>query len=260
MSFKERFDAWEVPQGKVGIVWVGQAGFLFKTSGGKKIALDPYVTDYTHRAIGTDVYIRMAAPVFEPGDIDFDYYFISHEHPDHTDVDGYDKNVGTATKVFGNPETLELLKDEKKDPKDYSVIKVGDVLELDGFKVTITQADHGPMVKHALGFMFDFGCATVYYGGDTAYTKEILQPALDMEPQIALLPINGAYGNLNAVEAAVLARDLKAKVCIPHHFWMFPDHVANNGEPMSALKYFPMIAPDCQLFLNTPGSLNEFGF
>ena len=257
MSFVKRFEDWKVPAGKVGIVWLAQAGFMFKLPNGKVIMLDPYLTDYTFKAIGKESYIRISSPLFDPEDIKADYLFISHEHQDHADMDAYPV-LSKGAKVFGNPETLEMLKDKQMDPGDYQLIAEGDELCEDGFKVTVVRADHGPGVKHALGFVFDFAGTKVYYSGDTAYSPELLKKPVEMQPEIALLPINGAYGNLNAVEAAVLARDLGSKICIPHHYWTFPDHVAELGEPMSALKYFPIIVPDCKLQLVTPGELKEY--
>ena len=257
MGFVERFKKWQVPAGKVGIVWLAQAGFMFKLPNGKVIMLDPYLTDYTHKAIPKDAYIRISSPLFDPEDIKADYLFISHEHQDHADMDAY-PILAKDCKVFGNPETLEKLNEMKIDPCDYKLIAEGDELNEDGFKVYVVRADHGPGVKHALGFVFDFAGTKVYYSGDTAYSPELLKKPLELQPEIALLPINGAYGNLNAVEAAVYARELKSKVCIPHHYWTFPDHVAELGEPMSALKYFPLIVPDCELKLVTPGQLIEY--
>ena len=258
MGFKENFEKWTVPAGKIGVVWLGQAGFMFKLPDGRKIILDPYLTDYTYKAIGEPGFIRMTAPLFAPDEIGVDYIFSSHEHPDHLDIDALPGLSGGNAKVFANMDTVNAAKAAGLEIKNLTVIKTGDVVEQDGFKVYAMKADHGELAPNAMGFIFDFGYIKVYYSGDTCYNKEVLSPAVNMHPEVALLPINGAFGNLNAVDAALLARDLGSKVCIPHHFWTFPAHNAVNGDPMTAVKYFPEIAPGCELKLTTPGALLEF--
>jgi L-ascorbate 6-phosphate lactonase len=101
-----------------------------------------------------------------------------------------------------------------------------------------------------MGFLFDFGFGRIYYSGDTAYDLEALALALAFRPDVALLPINGAYGNLNAVEAAMLANAVNAKVLIPHHFWTFPIHM---GNPQGLIETLPEHASGCALRILTPG-------
>ena len=46
---------------------------------------------------------------------------------------------------------------------------------------------------------------------------------------VALLPINGRLGNMDAVEAAGLAHELGARVAIPCHYEMFEFNTADPG-------------------------------
>ena len=74
----------------------------------------------------------------------------------------------------------------------------------------------------------------------------------DAKPDLALLPINGAYGNLNAREAAEYAAFCGAMRCLPYHFWTFAGH---GGDPMAFCKEMPVLAPDCELIMLTPGEV-----
>ena len=108
------------------------------------------------------------------------------------------------------------------------------------------------MSPEAMGFLFDFGGTRIYYAGDTAFDPELLGMTKDSIPDLALLPINGAYGNMDACNAAKFAQFCGAKKCIPYHFWTFAGH---GGDPMAFCKEMPMQAPDCELIMLTPGEI-----
>ena len=243
--------------GSICIIWVGQAGFLIKMPSGKVIAIDPYLSDSVYELFREEYgygFKRMTAPLFNPGDVIIDYLFVSHEHGDHLDTDAIEGLMaGGRTALYCNAESREIAVGKQVAQEKITVIEKDTIVDLDEFKVIITSADHGELCANALGFVFDFGFTRVYYSGDTAFNLEALGKAIDMKPEVALLPINGAFGNLNASEAARLAFALQACVCIPHHFWTFPLHAGSEGGPMDAIKSFPKEAPECRLVLLTPG-------
>lgn len=51
-----------------------------------------------------------------------------------------------------------------------------------------------------------------------------LKKVYEIKPEIALLPINGEYGNLDSNDAAKLGADIGSKVIIPCHYWTFIEH------------------------------------
>ena len=257
MKFKDYLESITVKPGSVCIIWLGQAGFLLKTAGGKVIVIDPYLTDYVYKILGSEYgygFKRMTAPLFQPGEIGIDYLFSSHEHGDHFDVDALKELVeDKRMAMYANAESIKVAA-EAGIPRDRIRLMGKDMtLDFSEFKLITMTADHGELCRDAMGFIFDFGFVRIYYSGDTAYNKAVLQKAIDMKPQVALLPINGAFGNLNAEEAAKLATDLNAKVCLPHHFWTFPLHNGEKGSPMDAIELFPKFAPDCALKMLYPG-------
>ncbi len=257
MAFKDTLHATQVASESLGVFWLGQAGFLFKTPGGKVIVVDPYLSDYVYKILGGEYgngFKRMTAPLFDPGDIEIDYLFASHEHGDHLDVDALQLLLKDGkTPIYTNTESARIMTEAGAPKKSVHVLHKGETHDFGEFKLTITAADHGDLCPDALGFIFDFGFVRVYYSGDTAYTKTILQQAIDAQPEIVLLPINGAFGNLNAEQAAQFANDLSAKACMPHHFWTFPLHNGDKGSPMDAIEAFPKYAPGCELIMRYPG-------
>jgi len=61
-----------------------------------------------------------------------------------------------------------------------------------------------------VGVILDFDGIQVYHTGDTAYRPEKFQAAIARRPEILLPCINGAFGNLDAVQAARLAQETQA--------------------------------------------------
>lgn len=247
----------KVSENKVALCWLGQAGFFLKTPGGRGILIDPYFSDLVNRLFEGShgqAYRRMLPMCFDPEDFGADILLSSHEHPDHLDIDsipGMLKKDGFRGYV--NRPSLDELEENGIPVENFSVLNKGDVIAFEDFTMTVVDCDHGDGCPDALGFYLDFGFLTVYFSGDTGLNTGRLKTVIDRGADIALLPINGAYGNLSAKEAAELSAMLHAKVCVPCHFWMFPEHDTAFGGPLDAIKIFPGEAPECQLFLAMPG-------
>jgi len=260
MTFAEKIQKLDVHEGKTALSWIGQAGFLFKTSAGKVILIDPCMTDYTYectRAANGLGFYRLAPALFQPGELDVDILISSHEHEDHLEVPFMPEYLKYPNaEIWCNEPSCELLKEAGVDMERVRLLSKGDVIAIDDITLYVTDCDHGPDTKYALGFVFDFGFTKVYYSGDTSLTPERLQQPISMEPEIALLPINGEFGNLNSEEAAKLSSILHSKYCVPHHFFTFAKH---GGDPRDAIQAFPEYAPECELKLMTPGEIWMLG-
>ena len=79
----------QVEPGSLAIFWLAQAGFVFKTSIGKVIYVDPYLTDYVQRVLpeyGLG-FKRMMASLIAPEEVEADYVISTHSHADHFDGD-----------------------------------------------------------------------------------------------------------------------------------------------------------------------------
>lgn len=252
MRFIESVRQTGVKPGEAALFWLGQAGFLIKTAEGKQIAIDPYFSDCVQRLIPEEGlgFKRLTPPVCEASELDLDVLIISHEHNDHFDVDAIKDLVKAKTKVYTNGLVAEEMERMGFDKAKLHVMKKGQWEEEEEFKILPVDCDHGELAPEALGFILDFGFSRIYYAGDTALTLERLQVPIEMKPEVAILPINGAFGNLDGKEAAKYAGLLKCQVCIPCHFWTFPLH---HGDPQQIIDGIGADAPDCKLVILCQG-------
>ena len=242
-----------VEPGSLAIFWLGQAGFAFKTPAGKIVYIDPYLTDYVQRALPEygDGFKRLMPKLIEANEVDADYVISTHLHQDHLDFDAVPiLNQNPRIHFIGAPDCDDLYKQAGISPERYTILREGQTLTLGDFKITGVYADHGDAAPDALGILFDFNGIKVWQVGDSAYRPDKWQALFQQEIDILLPPINGAFGNLNAVEAAKLASDAHAKVVIPCHFWMFALHY---GSPAEFLTACAGLAPEVKPMLMTQG-------
>ena len=73
-----------VPAGGVRLYWLGQAGFAFRTAEGRRVLLDPYLSDACERLHG---FKRLSLPALLPEAVEADWVVLTHEHTDHLDPD-----------------------------------------------------------------------------------------------------------------------------------------------------------------------------
>lgn len=255
VNLAERIRETLVKPGNVAIFWLAQAGFVFKNTSGKIIYIDPYLTDYVQRALpeyGMG-FKRIMPKLIAPEDVDADYVVSTHSHQDHLDVDALPGMLQNPRIHFiGAPDCEQLYRDAGIPENRYTIIHQGETLQIDDIRLTGVYADHGELAPEALGVLFDFDGIKIWQVGDSAYRPDQWESLLEMEIDILIPPINGAFGNMNGEEAAKLASDLKAKVVIPCHFWMFPLHYGNPAEFLEACKEF---APQSKPLIMTQGEL-----
>jgi L-ascorbate 6-phosphate lactonase len=245
----------EIKPGSVGIFWLAQAGFVFKTPAGKIIYADPCLTDYVQRALpeyGLG-FKRVMPKLIEPDEVDADYVVSTHSHQDHLDIDALPGLMKCPRLHFiGAPDCQKPYQDAGVPKSRYTIVHKGETLPLGDFSLTGVYADHGELAPDAQGVLFDFGGILIWQVGDTAYRPEKWQDIFARHVDVVLPPINGAFGNLNGVEAAKLAHAAQAKVAIPCHFWMFALH---HGDPNEFLEACKEHAPEVRPLLMTAGEL-----
>ena len=120
-------------------------------------------------------------------------------------------------------------------------ISVGDRVTDGDFTVTAMPCDHGELAPDALGLLIEIGGKRIYSMGDTCYRPDLLIDPRLQDLDLLILPINGAFGNLNEEEAARVIATLKPKLAIPCHVWNFAEHGGNPGLFQEKMKE---IAPD----------------
>lgn len=253
-TLAERIQRTEVQEKEIAIFWLAQAGFVFKTSGGRIIYLDPYLSDVVERMFG---FKRMMPAPIGAEDVAADIVLCTHEHLDHMDTDALPV-IATNTKArFAGP--VECLKEFAKlgFPAERCVLlERGRTVDLDGIQVTGVYADHGDYAPDALGLVIAIDGVRIYHTGDTAYRGEEMRAAAAMKPDVAIPCINGAFGNMDSHDAAQLVRDAAPRLAIASHFWMFIEH---GGDPASFLSECKALAPDTEAIVMRPGEVRVLG-
>jgi len=260
MDFVRRVMDSAPAEGEFELFWLGQAGFVCKAPGGKLLAIDPYFSDYVQRIIPEEGFgfKRLSPPPCRADDLPFDALLISHEHGDHFDVDAMLAMLkNERMHIYTNKVVYaELLGMGVPEARLHPLEKGRSIPLWEGLRLTAMDCDHGELAPEALGFLLDFSFGKLYYAGDTAFTPDRLKAAVQAKPDVAILPINGAYGNLNGVSAAQYAALLQAKVCVPCHFWTFPLH---HGDPQEIIDHLPKLAKNCVLRLLCQGEGFRYG-
>jgi L-ascorbate metabolism protein UlaG (beta-lactamase superfamily) len=224
--------------------WLGQSGFLLHAAG-KTILFDPYLSDsLTRKYANTDKpHVRVTERVVGPERLTgVDCITCSHNHTDHLDAETLlpvlDTNPGAKLLI---PRANLAFVLERLGPIESRLVQVdaGESVSVDGIEFHGVPSAHNTVERDEkgrcrfLGYVARVGQFRMYHSGDTLL-HDGLVPALRLfAVDVACLPINGnrperrVAGNLNGIEAAQLARQIRAKLAVPHHFDMF----AFNTEP-----------------------------
>jgi L-ascorbate 6-phosphate lactonase len=239
----------QVESGSLAIFWLAQAGFAFKTSAGKVVYIDPYLSDVVERVFG---FQRMMSSPIGAEEVAADLVICTHEHLDHLDTEALPVMARNPRTHFAGP--LECVKAFEKmgiAGERRHLLEEGGTADIAGIRVSGVYADHGDLAPDALGVVLDFGGIRVYHTGDTAYRPPKFGAAIAARPDVLLPCINGRYGNMNSEEAALLLRDTGAGLAIASHFWMFVEH---GGDPALFLERCAQLAPGAQAIVLKPGA------
>jgi L-ascorbate 6-phosphate lactonase len=247
-------EARKVPINHLAIYWLCQAGFAFKGSKGQVVYVDPYLSDVVERIIG---FKRMTLSPIRSEEVRADVVICTHEHLDHMDIDSLLVIAKSAQTQFVGPiECVKKFAELGISPDSCHLLEENKTIEVAGARVTGVYADHGKLAPDALGVVIDFDDVRVYHTGDTAYRPEHFQSAIEMHPDVLLPCINGAFGNMNAREAAQLTDLVAPQLVLPTHFWMF---VEQNGNPKEFMELCAQLYPGTKAILLTPGREYLFG-
>ncbi len=240
MSLMSDIRAWPVPKGEVGIWWLGQNGFLFKSPEGTLVGVDLYLTD-SCAALGAAIGVNTsrAVPVLiQPDQLDLDLFACTHNHQDHTDPETIRNLRDKDTFQFLGPhpscdtfarEGVETGRIQPVWPQCETEFRDLQLRGTFALPTDTTDLNH-------MGFLLQFGNGPkIYMTGDTDYT-DLLHEAAAHSPDILITCINGGYNNLSFWEAAQLASAIKPKVAIPCHYDMFPNNQCNPYMFEAALK------------------------
>ncbi len=232
-------------------IWaLGQSGFVFKNSAGRVLAIDPCLADPVAKVMPG--WTRLYPPPVPPPDLKADILLITHNHLDHLDPDTISQLGPGAIGRFVRPGNAYKELRGLGIPDDrITRLDASEEIELEGIRITGCLAlTNDAAQPDAEGFIIDFPDApSVYHTGDTAF-HALLANAVRHKPDIYMPCINGKFGNMDALEAAVLAPAIRPRWAIPHHFDMFRDNLV---DPEGFRQQLALLAPDVECISLQPG-------
>lgn len=237
IEFVEKIHALPVPQGGVGVIFLGQAGFLLKSPEGTLLAIDPYLSNCCERYFG---FKRLMPQLLLPGELEVEFVVASHAHYDHFDVDSMpillsNSRTRLLTAADGVTECQRLGIPEEK----YTVLRKNEKTQAGDFTILPVACDHGELAPDAMGLLISCAGKTLYFAGDTCYRQDIAEEMAAYPIDFAAAPINGAFGNMNGPEAAKFFQIIGPKLCVPCHYWNFAQHRGDPNSFIEAMKNAP---------------------
>jgi L-ascorbate metabolism protein UlaG (beta-lactamase superfamily) len=237
----------DVRDAHVRLWWLGQSGFLVQFEGAH-LLLDPYLSDsLTTKYATTDKpHVRMTERVIDPARLDFiDVVTSSHNHTDHLDAEtlGPLHHANPAMAIVVADANREFVANRLRIAPAATVgLAIGAHVDVGPFRIEAVPAAHEALDPQYVGYIVRCGSWTIYHSGDTICYEGMVEVLRPHAVDVALLPINGraperrVAGNLNAVETAVLARDIGAQVAIPCHYEMFTFNTADPATFVDACR------------------------
>ena len=202
--------------------WLGHATFLFRSPGGKRILIDPWLTT-------NPVCPEPAKKIRE-----LDLLLLTHGHDDHT-ADAVTIGRATGARAIAPYELALWL--EQKGLKAVTAMNRGGTIETGGLSITMVPALHSSSLVEdgrivylgeACGYVIRFeNNVTIYFAGDTSIFGDMRLIAELYHPLIAFLPIGDTY-TMGPDQAAKASELLGVKQVVPMHFGTFP---ALTGTP-----------------------------
>ena len=232
------------------IWWLAQSGFLIKWQE-KFLLFDPYLSDsLSIKYASTDKpHTRMSELAIDPEKLDMiDIVTSSHNHTDHLDGETLIPLLSVNYNIkFIIPEANRAFVCERvKCANNFPIgLSDGESVEVDGFKIYGVPAAHNTIERDEngklkfMGFVVEFGGYKIYHSGDTLWYDGIVETLKPFQVDVAFLPINGnkperrVAGNLNYTEAVQLAKEINAKLTIPHHYNLFD---FNTEDPLNFIQ------------------------
>jgi len=225
------------------IKYAGQNGFII-TKNNTRICFDLYLSDCVRRITGWGDR-NYPSPIEENELREIDYYFISHDHLDHMDVDTIELVANINKKaVFVCPcPYIEKLIELGVDTEHVVGAKAYKEISFAG-NITVTpipekheeyilvDGEHG-----ALGYVVDFDGMKLYHAGDVVADKKLADDLRSLGPyDVMFVPINGhdwkrytrnLMGNMTYREALDICDYAGTEYVVPMHYDLFDGNTEN---------------------------------
>ena len=202
--------------------WLGHATFLFRSPGGKRLVLDPWI-------VGNPSSPESAKKLGA-----LDLILVTHGHSDHMG-DAVSLARSSGAMVVAPYEVSLWL--QKKGLRHVVGMNPGGTLAAHGLSITMVPAMHSSWVEEdgqivslgvAAGYVIRFENAlTVYFAGDTCVFGDMRLIGELYQPAIGFLPIGDHY-TMGPEQAAKACELLGITQVVPMHYGTFP---ALTGTP-----------------------------
>ena len=123
--------------------------------------------------------------------------------------------------------------------------------EVDGVVIHTAPADHGDLSPTALCLVLEFEGLRVLCTGDTAFRPQAMKPLFEPRPDVMLPCINGVFGNMGPIDAAMIVHEARPRYAIPCHFGMFAEQGASD--PAGFLYASRHFSPEVSAMILKPG-------
>jgi L-ascorbate 6-phosphate lactonase len=179
--------------------------------------------------------VRMTAPTVHGNDLhDVAIVLASHKHSDHLDP-------GTLPELLAGSRAILVMPESIRDhalalglPEHRMVgVDAGDIVDCAGFHVRAVPAAHEGLDTDAagrhlyLGYVIESEGLRLYHSGDSLAFEGLPDQLGPQRLDVMFLPINGrdpargVPGNMTALEAVDLAKAVRPRFVVPHHYDMF---------------------------------------
>ena len=209
----------------------GQAGYIVKSKSGQLFGIDLYLSECAERIEGNIGFKRLLPKILDLFELEFDCIVATHPHVDHFDIDAIPQLMSNEkTMLFASVNCENEINRLMMSNKNIIYVKPDDSYTCGDFSLDFVNCDHGTGAPDAVGLILTVDNKRLLFVGDTCLRLDRTDEYLSKgEIDIMVAPINGAYGNLNENECAVLSKALKPKLTIPSHYGMFASHGGNPG-------------------------------
>ena len=239
----QQVDGTVVPEGQLSFWYVGGAGFILKS---------PTTTIYIDPFCGPSVdenFARLLAPPFDPNFIGVcDLIMSTHEHIDHCDPVALVPMITSTTATFVGPQSsVDSAKGFGWPDGRLKTLNWGDSLTVGDIKISAIKSVD-PIAKGCNGYVFESQGLVYVNMGDTLWYDEIGEQLAgwDVDAISVSVALNppGQTWYMSEIDAARIARDVKAKVLIPQH-WDLWKWVALD--PMRIALVTPLYSPETRV-------------
>jgi L-ascorbate metabolism protein UlaG (beta-lactamase superfamily) len=196
------------------LTWLGHASFRFDTPGGKRVYIDPFLSN-------------PKCPEGEKEPERIDVIAITHGHGDHVG-ETVELAKQFSPEIVAQVELKSWLGNQGAPVGDVPGPNKGGTVEAAGLKFALTNAFHSSSsddltyLGEACGIVAEAENGTkLYFAGDTCVFGDMQLIGRIYEPDVAILPI-GDHFTMGPREAAVALELLGTPRCVPCHYGTFP--------------------------------------